>query len=251
MPLPRHSRLRVVAILAVALGAGLILISRMTHQPVPVPANQRLSEVRARVLPRLEAEAIAAGLRVGAPVLVRGFKESRELEIWMEPAAGGRFVLFRTYPIVNWGTGTLGPKLREGDGQSPEGFYEVAAGQLNPNSRHHLAFNIGFPNALDRSLGRTGSFIMVHGGDSSVGCLAVTDEKVEEIYLLVEAALHGGQSSVPVHLFPFRPTEARLEAARGSEWSGFWANLKEAYDRFETTRRPPSIRASGGGYRID
>jgi murein L,D-transpeptidase YafK len=255
MPLPRYSSIGILGFLLVALGASLIVIPRMTTPlipaPVSVPTKQRLSEVRGRVLPQLEADARSAGSWVGAPVLIRGFKESRELEVWMESAQGGRFILFRTYAIVTWGTGTLGPKLREGDGQSPEGFYEVAVSQLNPNSRHHLAVNIGFPNAFDRALGRTGSFIMVHGGESSIGCLAVKDEKIEEIYLLAEAALQHGQAHVPVHLFPFRPIPARLTAAAGSEWHDFWSNLKEGYDRFETTRRPPAVRVAEGRYHVE
>ena len=81
---------------------------------------------------------------------------------------------FATYPICLW-SGRLGPKLREGDRQAPEGFYTVSAEQLNPNSRWHRSFSLGFPNAFDQAHGRTGSFIMVHGGCPSIGCYAMTD----------------------------------------------------------------------------
>ena len=99
-----------------------------------------------------------------------------------------RFVLFKSYPICTF-SGDLGPKLAEGDRQAPEGFYRVTVKQLNPASRHHLAFNVGFPNAFDRQLERTGSELMVHGGCSSVGCYAMGDAQVDEIYALVDAAL--------------------------------------------------------------
>ena len=79
------------------------------------------------------------------------------------------FKLFKTYPICHY-SGGLGPKLKEGDLQAPEGFYSVTKNKLNPNSRFHLSFNLGFPNALERSLGRTGSFLMIHGGCFSTGC---------------------------------------------------------------------------------
>ena len=109
----------------------------------------------------------AKGLRQGQPVFVRIFKQEAVLELWMRDDKAWR--LFQSYPICRF-SGGLGPKLRQGDRQAPEGFYQVASKQLNPNSRHHLSFNLGFPNAFDRVHGRTGSYLMVHGGCSSIGC---------------------------------------------------------------------------------
>lgn len=206
-----------------------------------VEVSDRVVEVRRRVLPSLQAAVQARGLVVGAPVFLRSFKESFEIEVWLEPGPGQAFEHFRSYRTASWGPGSLGPKLKEGDLQSPEGFYAVRLGQLNPRSAYHLAFNVGYPNALDASLGRTGSFIMVHGGEASIGCLAVTDESIEEIYLLVEAALRAGQSAVELHLFPFRPTPARLSRATGHPSIGFWQNLGEGYDFFERRKRPPRV----------
>ncbi len=128
----------------------------------------------------LKAALAAAGMALGDPAHLRIFKRESRLEVWLRPAGGPRFALFRSYPICAW-SGTLGPKLMEGDRQAPEGFYRVGRRQLNPQSRHHLAFNLGFPNAYDRALGRTGSALMVHGGCSSVGCFAMTDAAIEEI----------------------------------------------------------------------
>ena len=159
------------------------------------------------------------------------------------------FVLFRSYTICNH-SGDLGPKLKEGDRQSPEGFYRVGKGALNPNSKFHLSFNLGFPNTYDRAQGRTGSFLMVHGACASIGCYAMTDPGIEEIYLLVEAALNGGQDAVPVHAFPFHMTKTRLAQEQDNRWHGFWRDLKTGYDAFEARRIPPEIQVSDGHYRI-
>ena len=178
------------------------------------------------------------GLSRGAPVFIRAFKKERELELFLRNEDTGKFKLFRTYPIVA-ASGKLGPKLAEGDRQVPEGFYFVPPNAMNPNSRYHLAFNIGFPNAYDRAHNRTGSYIMVHGSNASIGCLAMTDEKIEEIYRLCEAAHDEGQAYFRVHIFPFRMTEENMAAEKNSEWLPFWENLREGYDLFETNGVPP------------
>ncbi|WP_400766012.1 murein L,D-transpeptidase family protein [Methylosinus sporium] len=196
--------------------------------------------------------------RMGSAVYVRIFKKEGELELWRRQS--GRFTLYRTYPICKW-SGHLGPKLKSGDYQSPEGFYSVSARQLNPNSHYHRAFDVGFPNAYDKQNGRTGGALMVHGACKSVGCFAMTDRVIEEIYGMVEAALRGGQHEVPVHIFPFRMTDAALaKETQGDwtnlwsappehqQWSGFWQNLKEGYDLFEQTGEPPTAYACGSRY---
>ncbi|MGI9406816.1 MAG: L,D-transpeptidase family protein, partial [Hyphomicrobiaceae bacterium] len=127
------------------------------------------------------------GMSQKDPIFIRIFKEESELEVWKQ-RADGRFHHFKTYPICNW-SGALGPKLRQGDKQSPEGFYTVANGQLNPKSQFHLAFNLGFPNAYDKAHGRTGDYLMVHGDCRSAGCYAMTDALVEELYALVRDSL--------------------------------------------------------------
>jgi murein L,D-transpeptidase YafK len=187
----------------------------------------------------------AKGLRQGQPVFVRIFKQEAVLELWMRDDKSWR--LFQSYPICRF-SGELGPKLRQGDRQAPEGFYQVASGQLNPNSRHHLSFNLGFPNAFDRALGRTGSYLMVHGGCSSIGCYAMTDPAVDDIYRLVSAALGNGQASVEVHAFPFRMTEGNMNLHAQSRWIDFWRDLKAGYDLFEGERKLPSVQLVGKRY---
>jgi murein L,D-transpeptidase YafK len=196
-------------------------------------------------LAQIDARLAAHGVKLGVPVFIRIFKFEWELELWVEK--DGRFVRFATYPICKW-SGRLGPKVKEGDRQAPEGFYTVAAEQLNPNSRWHRSFNLGFPNLFDQAYGRTGSFLMVHGGCGSIGCYAMTDPAVDEIWRFVTAALEAGQPRFPVHVFPFRMTERNLRLRKGYPWESFWAELKQGYDLFEASRIPPVVSVCKGRY---
>jgi murein L,D-transpeptidase YafK len=224
------------------------LVAGEQKNPSMDPAiHPRAAAAAARVRPALERDLTAAGLKFGDPVFLRAFKEELVLELFIHNPTTATFKLFRTYPIAA-SSGTLGPKLVEGDGQVPEGFYRVPPAAMKPDSRYHLAFNLGYPNALDRSLGRTGGLIMIHGNRVSIGCLAMTDGKIEEIYTLCAAAQGRGQGAFPVHVFPFRMTVERMGKAVGSPWEGFWKNLKEGYDWFEKTRRPPAVSARNGCY---
>ena len=220
--------------------------------PVRLQETLRLradvSEIRSRQAPVLASALAEQGLTLGAPVFLRIFKEEAELELYVQ--SGDIYRLFRTYPICNF-SGDLGPKLKEGDRQSPEGFYTVTLAALNPASRYHLSFDLGFPNAYDRANGRTGSFLMVHGDCVSIGCYAMTDAAIEEIYLIVEAALTAGQPAVPVHTFPFRMHPDRLARSSDSPWFAFWSSLAPAYAAFETTGRPPPISIADTRYIIE
>ena len=173
------------------------------------------------------------------PILIRLFKQESELEVWKKDGSG-QFALLHTYPICRW-SGDLGPKIREGDRQAPEGFYTITPGLMNPASQYHLAFNLGFPNAFDRAHGRTGAHLMVHGDCSSRGCYAMTDEQVSEIYALARESFFGGQRSFQVQAYPFRMTPANMARHRNNPHMAFWRMLKEGYDNFEVTRQEPKV----------
>jgi murein L,D-transpeptidase YafK len=198
--------------------------------PTPADRDRRLRE---------------KGLEEGAPMFIRVFKAEAELEVWLHK--GERYELFATYPICYF-SGRLGPKLREGDRQAPEGFYSVA--HMHRHGRWPRSFDIGFPNALDRANKRTGSAILVHGGCSSIGCFAMTNALMEEIFTLADRAVDNGQASVPVHVFPFRMTDENMAAQREHPWSFFWANLKQAYDIFEREHLPPQVAVCGNRYLV-
>lgn len=188
-------------------------------------------------------------MRPDQPIFIRIFKEESELEVWKQ-RDDGRFYHFKTYPICQW-SGDLGPKIKEGDRQAPEGFYRVTRHQMNPNSKYHLAFNLGFPNAYDRAYNRTGNFLMVHGDCKSAGCYAMTDGLMEEIYALAREAFVGGQEAFEVHAFPFRMTDEKMALHQDSPHYEFWKTLKEAYDDFELTRIPPTIAVCEKRYLVN
>lgn len=187
------------------------------------------------------------GLQIGDEVLLRTFKEESQLELWMRPKNSAEYRLFKTYPICYF-SGGPGPKRREGDKVTPEGFYSISADRLNPNSRFHLSMNIGYPNAYDKQLGRNGSLLMIHGACDSVGCFAMNNDQIEEIYYLVEQALEYGQPQVPVHAFPFHLSDEKLAAQRHNRWYGFWVQLQIGYRLFNEFHRPPIIEAIAGRY---
>ena len=188
------------------------------------------------------------GLAHGAPILIRIFKREFELELWMQ--RDGVFHRFAIYPICRW-SGRLGPKLQQGDGQAPEGFYTVDASALNPNSSWHRSFNLGFPNAFDRANGRTGSLIMVHGGCASIGCFAMTNAQIDEIWRLVTAALAKGQKRFQVQVYPFRMSDERLADYANDPDTAFWKNLRAGNDLFEKTLLPPKVMVCQNRYRFE
>ncbi len=206
-----------------------------------------LSLPGAPVYADLDKRLAAAGVPLGSAMALRIHKREFELEVWL--LSGDRFRHFATYPICTW-SGDLGPKLAEGDRQSPEGFYMVERSSLNPNSRWHRSFNLGFPNVFDRGHGRTGSYLMVHGGCGSIGCYAITNAGIDEVWRLVVAALDAGQRGIPVLALPFRMTGARLEWANGDDRGAFWAQLAAGNEIFEATGLPPRVSVCRGRYTV-
>lgn len=189
-------------------------------------------------LPKALIDRMAAiGSSPAEPMVIRVYKESSELEVWKRTTTGN-YALLKTYPICKW-SGELGPKIREGDYQSPEGFYAVTPALMNPRSSYWLSFNVGFPNKFDQAWGRTGTYLMIHGDCLSVGCYAMTDEGIKEIYAMARETFRGGNSSFQLQLLPFRMTEANLGRHAASPHAAFWRNLKVGTDLFDATRRPP------------
>ena len=211
-----------------------------------IPTSARAERSIASVELALKEELSTQGLKYGAPIFIRIFKDPGVLEVWVE-SDDGAFVNFKNYDICTF-SGNFGPKLKQGDNQSPEGFYFVNASRLNPWSKFHLSFNIGYPNQYDRIHGRTGSALMVHGNCVSIGCYAMTDSYINEIYALTVAALKSGQPFVRVHSFPFELNPEILSKYSKNKWHPFWLNLKEGYDYFNKNRRPPNVEVLGGKY---
>jgi murein L,D-transpeptidase YafK len=217
---------------AAVLTSAAIALAGCGSAPELIPAEQPLPKETLDLIGK-------KGMQPGMPIFVRIFKEESELEVW-KAREDGRFYHFKTYPICNW-SGEIGPKLKKGDKQAPEGFYAVGPRQMKPDSNYHVAFNLGFPNAYDRSHDRTGEYLMIHGKCKSAGCYAMTDALAEEIYALARDAFRNGQTAFEVHAFPFRMTDEKLARFKGQKNYPFWAMIKPGYDFFETYRVPPSI----------
>ncbi|WP_338561429.1 peptidoglycan meso-diaminopimelic acid protein amidase [Erwinia sp. E_sp_B04_7] len=182
---------------------------------------------------------------LGTPVYIQIFKEERTLELYGK--IGNDYRLLDSYRICNF-SGGLGPKRRQGDFKSPEGFYSVGLSQLKPDSRFYRAINVGFPNEYDRQQGYEGKYLMIHGSCVSIGCYAMTDTYIEEIYHYVEAALRNGQSRVEVSIYPFRMTDSNLQRHRNSVYYSFWQQLQPGYAQFVQNRLPPSVIVNDGHY---
>lgn len=225
-----------------------VLIGFLGHSVtgVTLPSSPRAEKSIEQVRPSLTKTLHERGLQYGAPVFIRVFKDPGLLELWVE-SASKKFELFKTYDICSF-SGELGPKVRQGDNQAPEGFYYVNPDRLNPWSRFHLSFNLGYPNTYDRYHGRTGDYLMIHGDCVSIGCYAMTNTYMNEIYALTAAALEQGQPFVRVHIFPFMLEQERLQTYASHEWYGFWLNLKEGYEYFNLNNVPPNVEVSNGRY---
>ncbi len=218
---------------AAALAAGVLLSGCNGEQLSPSSkANRPIPD-------KLLADIETKNMDKASPMLVRLFKQEAELEVWKQ-TRDGKFALLKTYPICRW-SGDLGPKIKEGDRQAPEGFYSITPAQMNPTSSYFLSFNMGYPNAYDKAWGRTGSQLMVHGDCSSRGCYAMTDEQISEIYALGRESFFGGQNAFQVQAYPFRMTAQNMARHRNSPHMAFWKMIKEGNDHFEVTKQEPKV----------
>lgn len=185
-------------------------------------------------------------------IFMAAYKAEGKLEVWLLSIEQSQYRLFKTYDFCAH-SGTLGPKLKEGDGQTPEGFYSINV--FNPMSNFYLSLGVDYPNALD--LRRSGSLkpggdIYIHGNCVTVGCIPLTDEKIKELYPLVVTAKDGGQQKIPVHIYPFKMTADNLKQylLRFPQQKEFWTNLKQGYDHFEKYKLPANVSIKGDRYVI-
>ncbi len=199
----------------------------------------------ARVRQAGALKALFADAQVDYPpqeLLLRGFKDEGELELWAGQA-GKPLVLVRTFKVCAK-SGVRGPKRKRGDLQVPEGVYRIST--LNPVSNFHLSLQVDYPNASDlkRTSGDPGGDIFIHGGCATIGCLPLEDGPVELLYLAVKDARARWNRPVQVHLFPRRLTATALEAlaaGEGEPLAAFWRELEVAYRLFEAHHRPLKV----------
>jgi murein L,D-transpeptidase YafK len=223
-------------ITSAALAAAGVFLAGCDGEEMSLAANTKANQP---VSPKLVAAMAEKDMDLQSPILIRLFKQEAELEVWKQNRSG-RFEVLKTYPICRW-SGDLGPKVREGDRQAPEGFYSITPGQMNPQSAYYLSFNTGYPNAYDQALGHTGGQLMVHGDCSSRGCYAMTDEQIAEIYALGRESFFGGQKAFQFQAYPFRMTPVNMAKHRNNPNMPFWKMIKEGYDHFEVTHHEPKV----------
>jgi murein L,D-transpeptidase YafK len=238
-------RLAVWRSLIASVAAAAALLAGCDSDKLPNISGRHMQPLSEATLGELDSK----NMTKESPILIRIFKEESELEVWKVDKSG-RFALLRTFPICRW-SGDLGPKIEEGDRQAPEGFYTVTPDQMNPTSHYHLAINTGFPNAYDRANGRSGASVMIHGDCASVGCYAMTDEQITEIYSLAREAFFGGQRSFQIQAYPFRMTPLNMARHHNSPHQAFWKVLKKGYDHFEVTRKEPKVAVCAKHYVFD
>ncbi len=202
-------------------------------------------------------------------LFIRVFKKDELLEIWAKNSDSPTFQLLKSYPIAS-SSGNLGPKRKQGDMQTPEGFYYIE--RFNPVSNFYLSLGVNYPNESDKILGEKGNLggdIFIHGSNVTVGCMPMTDDKIKEIYVLTVEARNAGQTQIPVHIFPTRLTNSNFIVLKNyakspefiSYWAAlkngqaidserfvkFWSNLKEGYDYFEEHKKLPTISVKSSG----
>ena len=237
----------------VTLFRALLLLAALAGALTPVrclgeDGNQLPEKATRELSPELLSLLRQKRMPKHSPIILRVFKEEAELEVWKQDTTG-HFQLLKIYPVCRW-SGDLGPKMHEGDRQTPEGFYTITPELMNPNSNYYLAINTGFPNAFDKANNRDGTFLMIHGDCSSSGCYAMTDEQIGEIYSLARDSL-GGQPSFQVQAYPFRMTPTNLARHRTNPHSAFWKMLKIGNDHFETTHLQPKVEVCNRRYVFD
>lgn len=202
----------------------------------------------------IKAEFAKKGLTYPAKyVYIRSFKLDSEMEIWVKNSVTDTFQLYKSYRVCSL-SGKMGPKRKEGDRQVPEGFYYI--NDFNPNSNYHLSLGINYPNYSDKILSdqkKPGGEIYIHGNCLTIGCIPLTDEFIEEVYIMAVNAKNAGQDFIPVHVFPVKFGNSRSMDYLGTvslndnDSQKFWVNLKGAYDYFEKHHKLPVIMVNAQG----
>lgn len=246
-----------IALLPVVLAAFFILSPGSPAAPSPEFRQQQKKIARVRDAYKLtwassKKKLNTLGIDTASfEVYIRGFKQEKELELWVKSVRDKTWKLYTTYPICA-SSGDLGPKRCQGDGQVPEGFYNVYT--FNPYSNYHLSLGVSYPNASDKVFAckrDPGGAIMIHGNCVTIGCIPITDEMIRELYVMAVEARSDGQKNIPIHLFPARLSDEKLAALKkeytDKETQILWENLKEGYDAFESTKQVPSPTVDAKG----
>lgn len=201
----------------------------------------------------LKKDLLLKGFNENYQILMNAYKSEGKLQVWLKKPNEIKFKLFKTYSFCK-NSGTLGPKLIEGDLQTPEGFYQINV--FNPLSNFHLSFGVDYPNRVDFArMGKNsklGGDIYIHGNCVTVGCIPLTDDKIKEVYLLAVFTKNGGQNDIPVNIFPYKMTDANLKkyGCLNPKQIDFWSTLQPVYLSFGRKKTLPMVTQAEGKYVI-
>lgn len=183
----------------------------------------------------------AQGISNNFNLFLAAYKQEGKLEVWIKSGDKKSYQLFKIYAFSGH-SGVIGPKVKEGDLQTPEGFYHITA--YNPESKFHLSLGINYPNNTDllrSGREKPGSEIYIHGDCVTAGCIPITDDKIRELYILAVEAREHGQREIPVHIYPFKMTaeNMKIQSEKHPHQKAFWTSLKSQHDAFEKSRMLP------------
>lgn len=193
----------------------------------------------------------SAGFSGDFEMYIAAYKTEGKLEIWLKTTNQSQYKLFKTYDFCAH-SGTLGPKVIEGDGQTPEGFYKINV--FNPMSNFHLSLGVDYPNKVDVARtgkgNKTGGDIYIHGNCVTIGCIPLTDEKIKEVYVLAVEARNAGQGEIPVSIYPFKMTDANLKkyGTPYPQHLAFWQSLQKGYMAFDKDKNLAKVTQAKGNY---
>jgi len=202
---------------------------------------------------KLQKELHKVGFTSNFQLFITAYKAEGKVEVWLKANSQNQFKLFKTYDFCAH-SGTLGPKVIEGDGQTPEGFYKINV--FNPMSNFHLSLGVDYPNTVDKARtgkgNKTGGDIYIHGNCVTVGCIPLTDDKIKEVYVLGVEARNYGQANIPVYIFPFKMTGSNFKkySSQYPQQKPFWQNLQHGYAYFEKYKTLPTVTQVKGSYVI-
>jgi len=178
-----------------------------------------------------------------AHLFIRVFKQEDELELWAKSKTAQQFTKIKIFKICAK-SGTIGPKARAGDGQVPEGLYQI--NRFNPASNYHLSLGIDYPNKTDKlraGFFPTGGDIFIHGECVTIGCMPLTNEFIEELYVACVEAKEVLQKTIKVEIYPCRLTTENSQKifkkyAKNTDWIKVWKVLQKSFDHFENKKYP-------------
>lgn len=232
-----------------------LLISTMANAQNSFKANQlkfeRVEKAYNEKWDNLKKDLKTANFGNNFLMIINAYKAEGELEVWLKNRNDKAYSLFRTYDFCAH-SGVLGPKVIEGDKQTPEGFYYINV--FNPVSNFYLSLGVNYPNAVDLARTgmdrKTGGDIYIHGDCVTVGCIPLTDDKIKEVYILGVEARTAGQDKIPVHIYPFKMTDGNLKkySAQFPAQVDFWETLQLGYLAFEKNKNLPKITQVSGRY---